>query len=130
MGLSPVVFGDVVLDRAWGASIASTEQVFVALARRLLRAGTMIVRALWLGETDGVYDADGVTIPRLAAERLASLAVAGASGTDVTGGMAHRLAATAELARLGIESWIVDGRVPGRLELALAGEAVPGTVVA
>jgi isopentenyl phosphate kinase len=131
MGLLPLVFGDVVLDRAWGASIASTEQVFVALARRLARCGTPIARALWLGETDGVLGADGVTLSRLGAGTALAGEVAGAArGTDVTGGMAHRLETAAELARMGIESWILDGRVPGRLRLALAGEAVPGTIVA
>ena len=53
MGLLPVTYGDVVLDREWGACICSTETVFLALARRLVRAGTIIRRILWLGETRG-----------------------------------------------------------------------------
>ena len=44
--------------------------------------------------------------------------------------MRHRLETAAALARLGVESWILDGRAPGRLAAALAGDRVPGTRVA
>jgi len=131
MGLLPVTHGDVVLDREWRASICSTETMFLALARSLARTGYIIRRILWLGETEGVYDVNGATIPRLRrAEIPAVLAgVAGAAGTDVTGGMAHRLSAAAAFARRGVESWILDGRVPGRMTDALRGRNVPGTRV-
>ena len=125
----PVVFGDVVLDRDWGACICSTETVFLALARRLRRRGQTIRRVLWLGETDGIYDGQGRTIPRIRADEVGRVLadVGGARGADVTGGMAHRLETAGALARLGIPSWILDGRVPGRLGAALAGRRVPGT---
>jgi isopentenyl phosphate kinase len=129
--LLPVVFGDVLLDRTWGASICSTEQVFLALVPRLQRAGWSVREVLWLGETAGVRDRDGTTIPRL---RLADMArtlrqVGAPRGADVTGGMRHRLEAVARLARLGVPSRLVDGREPGLLARALAGRAVPGTHV-
>ena len=126
----PVVFGDVVLDRRWGASICSTESVFLALARGLRRRGYIIRRALWLGETEGIYDHRGATIRRVDSARGLKRALdhaGGAKGTDVTGGMVHRLETAGALARIGIASWIGDGRVPGRLQRLLAGESVPGT---
>jgi isopentenyl phosphate kinase len=131
LGLLPVTYGDVVLDREWKASICSTETMFLALARSLARAGYIIRRILWLGETEGVYDVNGVTIPRLRRAEIPALlaGVAGAAGTDVTGGMAHRLSAAATLARRGVESWILDGRVPGRMIEALRGRNVAGTRV-
>ena len=49
MGLVPVVYGDVVVDRDWGASICSTETVLRYLVARLPFA---VRRCLWLGETD------------------------------------------------------------------------------
>lgn len=131
LGLTPVLFGDVVLDRSWGACICSTEQLFLTLIRRLRRGGRKIRRVLWLGETEGVYDTEGHTIAsmtRAEAKRILHQ-VEGASGADVTGGMAHRLRAAAELAGLGVRSLILDGRVPGRLLEAAAGRRVPGTVV-
>lgn len=126
-GLLPVTYGDVVMDREQGAAIASTETVFLALAD----AGLPITRALWAGATDGVLDEDGRTIPQIVsgASQSAETAAGAAAGTDVTGGMRHRLAAVLELAACGIPSLLFDGRVPGRLTAALRGEAVAGTVV-
>lgn len=137
LGLIPVVFGDVVLDREWGASIASTETVFAELTARLPllpppATGTLrVARAIWLGETAGVYDEAGRTVPEVTAANAAAVRTAarGAAGTDVTGGMLHRLDTALALAAGGVESLIVDGTVPGLLAGALAGEAVPGTRV-
>jgi isopentenyl phosphate kinase len=131
LGLLPVTYGDVVLDREWGACICSTETVFLALARRLARAGTIIRRIVWLGETEGVYDVHGVPLPRVPRSRIRSLLseVRGAAGTDVTGGMAHRLRTAEAFARMGIESWIADGRQTGLALAALRGRNVPGTRV-
>ena len=130
-GLLPVVYGDVVMDREQGVAIASTERVLVALARLLPKRGLPVHRVLWLGETDGVYDADGNTIPRLSAEDFeeASKAIGSPAGTDVTGGMRHRVETALELARLGIRSVLFNGLTPGLLERALLGESVPGTEV-
>jgi isopentenyl phosphate kinase len=125
LGLLPVVYGDVVLDRTWGASIASTEAVLSEIASGLPAHGIEISRALWLGETDGVYDATGRTIPHLAT--IEEAAIGAARGTDVTGGMRLRLETCLVLARRGIVSAILDGREPGRLAAAIRGEAVPGT---
>jgi isopentenyl phosphate kinase len=51
------------------------------------------------------------------------------AGTDVTGGIRHRLDTTLILASQGIPSLLADGRVPGLLARALAGEPVPGTLI-
>lgn len=130
-GLVPVVFGDVVMDRTRGASICSTERVFRFLATALPAADWRVARVLWMGETKGVWDADGAILPTLDEEALSSLAgaVGGARGTDVTGGMVHRLQAALELAGLGVESWLLDGRERGRLLQALLGEPSGGTHV-
>lgn len=131
LGFLPVVFGDVVLDRRRGAAICSTETVFRTLVTRLARHGWRTVRVVWLGETEGIRDLAGRTFPRIDAGNAARAfrAVGGAAGTDATGGMRHRLEAARALARLGVESWIVDGRQPGLLGRALAGQEVPGTRV-
>ncbi len=131
LGLLPVVYGDVVVDRERGASICSTEQVFLALCGPLATVGWRIERAVWLGETEGIWDATGRVVPCLDRARAAQLAgvVGGAHGKDVTGGMAHRLETALDLADRGIESWIVDGREPGRLGIAARGEPGPGTVI-
>lgn len=130
-GLVPVLYGDVVVDRAQGVAILSTEAAFAAVASRLGARGWTIARALWLGETDGIYDSLGHTIPEVSARAPEqALAVAGGSeAMDVTGGMRHRLETALELARQGIPSWIGDGNVSGNLERALLGQEVEGTRV-
>lgn len=129
--LVPVVHGDVVLDREGGATILSTETVLVQVALRLVERGWRVRRALWAGETEGVYGAGGEPLAEISpGGRAAALEAAGGSpGTDVTGGMAHRVEVALELAERGIPSWIGSGTVPDRLRDALRGRPVPGTRV-
>jgi isopentenyl phosphate kinase len=131
LGLLPVLYGDVVLDREQGVAICSTEKLLELLAGSLPGHGVAIRRAIWLGETDGLYDADGKTLPRLSAGSFAAAARAIGSpvGTDVTGGMRHRVETALALARLGVPSLLANGLTPGLLERALAGEAVGGTEI-
>jgi isopentenyl phosphate kinase len=131
LGLLPVVYGDVVTDRDLGVSICSTERLFDLLARRLPESGITVRLALWLGETDGVYDDMGKTIPRITADSfaVARKAIGAPAGTDVTGGMLHRVETALALAPLGIRSWILNGLRPGVLAAALAGEETAATEV-
>lgn len=133
-GLLPVLYGDVVMDREQGAAICSTEQVFETVARCLLDRGWTIRRALWLGETDGLYDESGQTIPHLSGVsgisfEEAARAIGSPKGTDVTGGMRLRLETALTLAKLGIPSLLLNGLTPGLLSQALQGETVPGTEI-
>src|SRR6185295_9561775 len=129
-GLLPVVYGDVVLDRSWTASICSTEAALTEVARGLPAFGIGISRALWLGETDGVYDVAGRTIPCIADlddPALGSGALGTSRGTDVTGGMRLRVETCLALAALDIPSTILDGRPEGSLLAAVRGDDVSGT---
>ncbi len=129
-GLVPVTYGDVVLDRARGCAIASTETVFASLVAELRRRDHAIDRVLWAGVTDGVLNAEGRTIPEVSSDDEAALEATGpAAGTDVTGGMRHRLESALALARDGVESLVFDGTVPGRLAAALRWEPAGGTRV-
>ena len=130
-GLLPVLYGDVVMDREQGVAIGSTEQVFETIARCLLDRGWKIRRALWLGETDGLYDESGRTVPRvsLADFEQATQAIGDPKGTDVTGGMRLRIETALTLAKMGIPSLLLNGLTPGLLGKALQGEAVAGTEI-
>jgi isopentenyl phosphate kinase len=130
-GLLPVLYGDVVMDREWGASICSTERLFELIVRRLLDRGWTVRRILWLGETDGLYDAAGNRVPRISAADFAAAvqAIGAPAGPDVTGGMRHRVETALALARLGVPSLLANGLTVGLLERALRGEEVEGTLV-
>lgn len=124
-GLLPVTFGDVILDAVGGARVLSTERAFLSIAPSLMARGYRLAGAYWLGVTDGILDSRGRTIPEIALDGSQSVAAglletgAGAGVRDVTGGMKHRLDSALELARIGVPSWILDGRSEGALERAL-----------
>jgi isopentenyl phosphate kinase len=130
-GLLPVTCGDIVLTADGSIAIWSTEEVLLRLTRDLHAAGQRVTRAIWLGITDGVYDDEGRTIRSLRPRDPTDVpsSVGGSAGTDVTGGMRLRVASAFEFARLGVESWILDGRRVGVLEAALRGERQGGTQV-
>ena len=82
--LLPVIHGDVAFDDVRGGTILSTEEVIAYLLGEL-PAGWLLLA----GETDGVYGADGRTIPRITplSYRNIAPALGGSRGIDVTGGM-------------------------------------------
>jgi len=128
-GLVPVTHGDVVLDRSRGASICSTEGAVLALSRSLPVDRYRVVRAIWMGETEGVYDARGVTVPTIHRENLLTVLeeVGASAGADVTGGMRLRIETAFELAQNGVESHILNGLEAGTLQRALLGRETSGT---
>ena len=131
-GIIPVVRGDVVLDAEKGCAIASTEDVFSVLAKKIKPS-----RIIMAGKTSGVYTADPGK--NKSAERIAEITnknfpgirryLTGSDGADVTGGMLHKVEASLALAKLGIETWIINGNTPGAVEQAILGKAVEGTVI-
>lgn len=89
-GLVPLVCGDVAIDSQRGATIVSTEDVFVFLA-----AALKPTRILLAGSDPGVLDRfpNGAVIARLTPAMLASHAaqVQASQAPDVTGGMASKV---------------------------------------
>jgi isopentenyl phosphate kinase len=85
--LVPLVHGDVALDNVRGATIISTEDVFIYLAREFQPTAILLA-----GEVAGVYeraDMTGPIISVITPGNVAQYAAAlgGSHGTDVTGGM-------------------------------------------
>jgi isopentenyl phosphate kinase len=86
-GLVPLVQGDVALDTARGATIVSTEDVFIYLIREFQPTHILLA-----GEVAGVFeqaDMSGAIIPLITPNNVKQYASAlgGSHGTDVTGGM-------------------------------------------
>ncbi|MBW2261088.1 MAG: isopentenyl phosphate kinase family protein [Deltaproteobacteria bacterium] len=123
-GLVPVVYGDVVVDEVQGCAIASTEEIFRHLASVLDPS-----RILMVGQVDGVLDASGAVIPEITRESLETVKrslFASDAAADVTGGMLHKIERALET---GVPTQILSGLEPGRIQRALLGESVPGTLV-
>jgi isopentenyl phosphate kinase len=116
--LVPLVYGDVALDDVRGGTIVSTEDLFVYLAPRLRPR-----RILLAGNAPGVLDTKGQVVNRITPDTVSALdaALRGAQETDVTGGMAakvaHMVTLVEELEDLTVH--ILTGMEPGLVEWAL-----------
>jgi isopentenyl phosphate kinase len=117
-GLVPLVYGDVALDSVRGGTIVSTEDLFVYLASALRPQ-----RILLAGNPPGVLGTDGHVVPRITPATVSHLdaALRGAQETDVTGGMAAKVALmiglVEELEDLTVH--ILTGTEPGLVQRAL-----------
>ena len=131
LGLVPVVFGDVVSDASSGYSILSTDTLLSFLAKELKEKKYRVEKVIHVGITDGVLDENGKTIPIVSSKNYSQIqhAIGKASTIDVTGGMAYKVRQAMELARAGIETWIVNGEKEGELVRAVRGENVRGTII-
>ncbi len=124
-GAIPVGFGDVVPDEAWGFSILSADTLAVALATELRPE-----RVLFVSDVPGLIAPARSGPPRIYPELSDATLLhlrPGASGIDVTGGIAGKITAMQAIARAGIDAGLISGLSDGRLARALAGERVYGS---
>lgn len=130
-GLVPVLYGDMTLDWAQGASVVSGDQIVPFLAREL---GAKLM--IFATDVEGVCDGDPKTNPAAKCIPLISEKnkdeVLGkleeAKTTDVTGGMRGKISELLEQARI-TPIVIVNGNKAGLVVKALLGKKVRGTLV-
>ncbi len=130
IGIIPVVYGDVILDKVTGCTIFSTEKILSILARQL--TGDYKIRIIYATDTDGVYDEKGKTMEKIIQSSFDKVkkVVSSAGTTDVTGGMLHKVEESLKLAKeTGIETTIVNGNKKGNLLRAVLGESVRSTII-
>ncbi|MBP8000402.1 MAG: isopentenyl phosphate kinase family protein [Chloroflexi bacterium] len=128
-GLVPLVYGDVAFDLVRGGTIISTEEIFSYLV-----ADCPPTWLLLAGETDGVYDLQGDTIPLITPANFADIreALGGSRGTDVTGGMAGKVREMLDLVQdqPALSICIFSGLIPGNISQALLDPTtVRGTIL-
>ncbi len=127
--LIPLLYGDVAFDSVRGGTIVSTEEIMSYLAADLQPRWLLLA-----GETDGVYDLDGVTIPTISRTNLDEIraALGGSRGTDVTGGMVTKVLSMLDLvdAHPNMSIRIFSGLHAGAVRDALIDpESVAGTTI-
>jgi isopentenyl phosphate kinase len=122
--LVPVIHGDVLMDETQGWSISSGETILNALAERM-PSRYHPSKIIEVGKTDGVYDANNVTVPLITNSNFAEIEkqIGESHGADVTGGMAHKVKEALELASKGIPSLLISAQ-KGNLKKALLGKEV------
>ncbi|MBD2436359.1 isopentenyl phosphate kinase [Nostoc sp. FACHB-110] len=130
-GLIPLVFGDVVLDKAIGGTIISTDTLLAQLAQYFHLHKSYQVRLINAGNYPGVYDQSGQVLPYITPSNYAQIkyAIGQSESVDVTGGMAGKVEEFLAVAHLGIDCWIIDGNIPGNLTKAVLGQQTIGTVI-
>ncbi len=128
IGIMPVTFGDVVMDRKNGFGICSGDQLMEAMAE-LYKPD----RIVFVSDIDGLYTANPKTNPD--AELISEVTpdtleqISSVSDVDdVTGGVRNKMEAMLRMCGDGRDCVLVNGTVPGRLMALLKGEDVTCTV--
>ncbi len=132
MGFTPVLYGDAVLDEKIGFTVLSGDQLVAYLAIKL-KAEKIIIGV----DTDGIYEADPKVDPnakpylRLNLEQLKKVQakIGKAQTTDVTGGMAGKIAELIPAVEAGITVQIINATRNLRVLRGLTGERIEGTII-
>ena len=129
-GFVPVTFGDVVLDKTIGCSICSGDDLVLFLAKHFHPS-----KLVFVIDEDGLYtanpkiDRNAKFIKEISSENLFELETSLDSHSDVTSGMEGKLRRIREIAKLGIDTILVNGNKPERLYDILHGKSTKSTVV-
>ena len=124
-GITPVLHGDVVMDRSDRFSILSGDQIIAYLARKIRP------EKLGLGtDVEGVFY-KGKKLSHLNAAEFENCLdeIAGSSNVDVTGGMLHKVSELVDIAKLGVRSQIFDATLDGNITKFLASSDDLGTII-
>jgi len=127
----PLVFGDIILDVKRGCCIFSGEKTLDNLIGPLKKTGFKIQKVIQCGDTEGVYDKNGKTIPKITPRSFQRFKkTIGQSGsTDVTGGMIHKIEESLKMAKKGVFTQIIDGTKKGNLTRAILEDWTRGTKI-
>ncbi len=124
MGIMPVMFGDVVMDRKKGFGICSGDQLMEVLARIFDPE-----MSIFVSDIDGLYlsdpkkDPGAEFVPEVTREILERIS-SEQSSDDVTGGVAGKMGSMLSMCAEKRACILLNGTVPGRLESALRGKNV------
>ncbi len=132
MGFTPVLYGDAVLDDKIGFTVLSGDQLVAYLAVQM-KAEKIIIGV----DTDGLYEADpkvdssAKPYMRLTLEQLKKVQakIGKAQTTDVTGGMAGKIAELIPAIEAGVKVQIINATRNLRVLRGLTGEKIEGTII-
>ncbi len=128
MGIMPVTFGDVVMDRKKGFGICSGDQLMEILCNMFKPE-----KVIFVSDIDGLYDKDPKKHPDAkfideVTSELLKTVDSSINVDDVTGGVGAKMEAMLRMSTENRECVLVNGSVPGRLYSLLKGDKVISTV--
>lgn len=132
VGLVPVLYGVPAYDKNQKCSILSADQIASYLAVKL--GAKKIIHGT---NVDGVFtgdpnkNPDAKLIPEITPRNFDEVKqwLTGSTAVDVTGGMFGKVKECMDVAKLGVESLLVNALKPDYVRRALSGEKVIGTVI-
>ena len=131
LGFVPVLYGDVVLDMNDKIKMAvlSGDQIIKYLAENL-----MPKKVILGSDVNGIYDKDPKKYPDASLIKVVTShhdleSAEGTQTVDVTGGMGGKLSELIELAKIGIESEIINASHDNNIKRALNGKKGIGTLI-
>lgn len=109
--LTPVLYGDQIIDIEKGCTIFSAEEVLNNLALKLKSSGYQIGKIIHCTNVKGVYDQEGNIIEEINYKNFKKFKknITESKNIDVTGGMIHKVEESLEMAKKNIESYVIDG---------------------
>ena len=113
-GQVPIVYGDAVLDKKLGCTIASTEDIFAYLAHRLKPSKIILAGLVPVYTADPIEHPDAELIPEISDKNFEEIKekLTGSYGIDVTGGMFSKVEKMYSLAKQvpGLEIYVISGK--------------------
>ncbi|MEK7168785.1 MAG: isopentenyl phosphate kinase [Patescibacteria group bacterium] len=111
LGIIPVIYGDVIMNKKQGFEIYSGEKTLDILATKLSKNYKRI-KIIYYTDTNGVYDNSGKTISLITPKNFKEIKkyLQGSENTDVTGGMIHKVEESLKLVqKLDAKVYITSG---------------------
>jgi isopentenyl phosphate kinase len=132
LNLVPTLYGVPAYDEKQGCSILSGDDIVPFLAKKL-----KVKQIIHGTDVDGVFTSDpkkdpnAKLIKKITPSEFKSIisGISGSTKIDVTGGMKRKIEELVKLTEFGIQSIIVNATKPKRIEKALLGEKVIGTII-
>lgn len=130
LGFMPVSFGDVILDKKLGFSICSGD-----LLVQLLAAEFKPEKVIFVFDEDGLYsanpkdDRNATFIEHITMKDLDKLTTHFNAHADVTKGMKGKLNTIKQIAKVGVDTVLLNGNVHNRLYDTLKGKKVKYTII-
>jgi isopentenyl phosphate kinase len=127
--LTPVLYGDQIIDEKIGCTIFSAEKVLNNIALDLKRKKYKIKKIIHCTNVDGVLDAKKNIVEEINLKNFKNLKknIKSSKNVDVTGGMLHKVEQSLEMAQSDIESYIINGSIRGNLMDVIKGKKFVGT---
>lgn len=131
-GSIPIIFGDIIIDTANGCCIFSGEASLDNLLHNFRRKGIKVDLVIQAGNTYGVLDEKGKTIPKITPQNIniyKSAITGSATPTDVTGGMFEKVKQSLSMTKLGTQVYILNGNIKNNLYKAMTGSIPPNSTL-